>query len=358
MLMSIFMPLASRIWLPAVDTEMLVKCLVRCCHSISGVTPNDAVAWSLTSHATASATLVSATWRAYSSAPTSPATTRANTMMQTSTMDSGSRRKRRFLFLGAGSSPGVASVSVGPAGGMGGAAGSRAAAMFGGRRAHPFGLPGGGRERAAAQRPGRRRASARSAARWGADRRDPGCRDEPHADGPSFGGPCGFVTRPILPYPRERNAEWLRSTAMLSRAWTTRSTSMSATTSCGSEPADGDHLAQRRGHQAAAHPGRRARGRRSAPRPGRPDRPRRRSSSSPARGPGPAASTARACRGPHPRTRRRRSAGRRGGPARCTAPGSGRRSRRVNPTPTPATVITTGSWPGATVRDSVNPNAS
>ena len=41
MLISIFMPLASRIWLPAVDAEMLVKCLVAICHSISGVTPND-----------------------------------------------------------------------------------------------------------------------------------------------------------------------------------------------------------------------------------------------------------------------------------------------------------------------------
>lgn len=79
------------------------------------------MAWSLTSQATAWATLVSATCRTYSSAPMNPAMIRANTMMKINSTETGSRRNRRFFFAGPLSAFGaVASRSVGPAGGVGG----------------------------------------------------------------------------------------------------------------------------------------------------------------------------------------------------------------------------------------------
>src|SRR5277367_1247271 len=73
-----FMPLAWRTWLPAVCTEMSLYSLLRYCHNTGGAGENDTFELSCTSHCTAFATLVLATWRAYNSPPIGIAmTTRA-----------------------------------------------------------------------------------------------------------------------------------------------------------------------------------------------------------------------------------------------------------------------------------------
>src|ERR1700742_1078781 len=146
-------------------------------------------------------------------------------MMQTSRMDSGSR-KPRFLFTGAGSSLGVANLSVGPAGGTGGggwpgpgvsARGAPSCSVCGSRGGGGTepgpgcggdggGWCGGGGGGWAGPPVGNR-----SVGRSVGGRPEgpwlPGGR--PHVGEPSFGGPGGpggCVTQPILPYRFEQSS--------------------------------------------------------------------------------------------------------------------------------------------------------
>src|ERR1700726_4233302 len=66
---------------------MSVKWLVRYCHSTGGVAAKDTLALSCTSHCTASATLLAARWRAYSSAPIGTATTSSATISRNNNSD-------------------------------------------------------------------------------------------------------------------------------------------------------------------------------------------------------------------------------------------------------------------------------
>jgi hypothetical protein len=95
---SAFIPLAPRIWLPAVMIEIGPSSLVMCCNS-SGFKPNDTVTLSPTTHSADAATRLFTVWRAYSSAASRPPATSDTTMTAIRTID---REPRRLIRLGLG----------------------------------------------------------------------------------------------------------------------------------------------------------------------------------------------------------------------------------------------------------------
>ena len=234
---------------------------------------------SCTTHSVALATTSSARWRAYSSAPTTPAATRATTID-----DDQDDRQR---------------IAEGPL--------DERAALFGRSaarlRRHPRRVVLW--QRIVLRRPLaliRRRLVAGTAVGhllgWRFDRPGAAGRVEPGwPDGPRDRSPQRLCPTDEL------NSVRLWSTATVSRAFSTAVRSRSDTNNCWSDPAEGHHLTERRGHHAVADTG--GAGGPRCHRPDRPDRPRRRSRWCPLRGRAPAASTARASPGPNPMTRAR-----------------------------------------------------